>query len=188
MRIPMAAKNRYGIIGILFAGMLFQSGFVFSQSNSWRARADQVVQLADSLSLMSQYTFHLKKFDKSDRSFGETWHYTLNGKEVIIFEVNYFMDSIEHDEVYYLDDGQLICMEEYEISNPYTDDDEIVWGSVSFFARQSLLQHISLGKPDNPKGNYQAWDAHKKFRGRYKELLQNRSLMEGNSKDAIFAP
>ncbi|ULQ53013.1 hypothetical protein [Flavihumibacter fluvii] len=183
-----AKKNRRVTVLLLIAGVIVLPGFVLAQRTDWRSEVDHVVQLADSLSLHSQYTFHLNKFDRKNRSIRETWHYTLHGQEVIIFEVHYFIDSLEHDEVYYLDNGQLVCMEEYEISNPFTDDDEIVWGTVGFFSGQSLRQRISMGKPDYTKGSFNEWDTYKKFRGRYKELTENRTLMERNNKDAIFAP
>lgn len=181
-------KSWLARISLVIFAWLVTPSVSYSQSEDWRNKIDRVVQLADSLALQSQYTFHLNKFDRKDRQITEAWHYTLNGPEVIIFEVHYFINAIEHDEVYYLDEGQLVCMEEYEIMNPFTDDDEIIWGSVGFYSRQTLRQHITMGKPDYPNGSFSEWEALKKFRNRYKELTENRTLMERNTKGAIFAP
>ena len=79
-------------------------------------------------------------------------------------------------------------MEEYEILNPFTPDDEIVWGSVGFFTQQNLRQHIKIGRKPTRAGGYDDWDALKKFRDRYRELREHRSLQEKNVKEAIFAP
>lgn len=179
---------RYCSLMVWLLGGFLLPGKAFAQQYSWRNRIDQVVHLADSLFMVSQFTFHLKKFDSKERRINETWHYTLYGREVIIFEVHYFVDSLEHDEVYYLDKGQLVCMEEYEILNPFTPDDEIVWGSVGFFTQQNLRQHIKIGHRPARSGGYDDWDALKKFRDRYRELREHRSLQEKNVKEAIFAP
>src|SRR4249919_2161653 len=88
-----------------------------AQRNDWRSRIDEKVKWADSLSLRSQKIFYLNKFLKDNRPVKETWYYTLVDGKIIIFEVKYVADSIEYSEIYYLDNGRLICMEEYEV--PY---------------------------------------------------------------------
>lgn len=168
--------------------MLLSSGYLQAQSTGWRNRIDQVVSTADSLSMLSQYTFRLNKFDLKDRRISEIWHYTLNKGKVAIFEVHYFIDSLEQQEVYYLDDGDLVCMEQYEILYPKNEEDRIIWGSVGFFQGQSVVQHTTLGNPGYPLQPFQQWEVFKKFRSRYRELQENRTLMERKTKGAIFAP
>ncbi|MBZ5857139.1 hypothetical protein [Flavihumibacter profundi] len=179
---------RYPGTWIIAAGFVFLPVFSFAQAADWRAKIDRVVQIADSLSLMSQYTFRLNKFNPANRRINEIWHYTLKDRKVIIFEVHYFVDSLEHQEVFYLDNDQLVCMEEYEIVYPPKEEDRIVWGSVGFFHNQSLLQHTTLGNPGYPLQPFQEWEAFKRFRSRFKELQENRTLVERNDKEAIFAP
>lgn len=175
-------------IGLLLVMLIAGLQPLMAQSAGWRNRIDQLVSTADSLSMLSQYTFRLNKFDRKDRRISEIWHYTLNKDKVAIFEVHYFIDSLEQQEVYYLDDGELVCMEAYEILYPKDDEDRIIWGSVGFFDGQSLVQHTTLGNPGYPLQPFQQWEVFKKFRSRYKELQENRTLMERKTKGAIFAP
>jgi hypothetical protein len=148
-----------------------------AQEMDWRSRVDQVVHRADSLAMIKQLSFHLNKFDRQNRPIRELWHYTLQKNAVVIFEVHHFIDSMEYDEVYYLDNGRLICMEEYTIKNPFSDD-EIISGSVGFFSQDNLRQHITMGKSNTAQSADYAWDANKKFRYRLKELAAQRTLME----------
>ena len=178
----------------LFVGwMTMLVGLVLTQKASgqrfdWRSRIDEVVHLADSLSLLSQQTFHINKFTKNDRSVRETWHYTLHNGRVIIFEVHYFVDSTEYIEVYYLDRDHVVCMEQYAILNPHLDDDRILWGEVGFFHGDARRQYVTMGNPDHETGTMSEWNALNRFKGRYRELLANRPLLEKDRKGPIFGP
>lgn len=164
------------------------SGSVAAQGFDWRSRIDELVQRADSLAMQSQQTFHLHKFLPDDRPIRETWHYTVANGRVLIFEVHYFVDSIEYLEVYYLDRDQVVCMEQYEIEYPALQEDRIKWGTVGFFQGPAIRQFVTMGAvPEgfNTRSSYELWS---KFKGRYRELTAQRTLQEKNSKDAIFAP
>jgi hypothetical protein len=165
-----------------FVAMLMMAcavpAFCNAQQQDWRSRIDQVVHQADSLAMIKQLSFHLNKFDLQNRPIREIWHYTLQKNNVVIFEVHHFIDSTEYDEVYYLDNGRLVCIEEYTIKNPFSDDDEIISGSVGFFSQDNLRQHITMGKSTAVQSADYAWDANKKFRYRLKELTVQRTLME----------
>ncbi|WP_157474150.1 hypothetical protein [Flavihumibacter petaseus] len=171
----------------LLTGFFFLPGKAVTQSIDWRSRIDNLVQIADSLSMRSQNTFHLNKFIDNDRPIRETWHYTLSKGKVVIFEVHYFLDSLEFQEVYYLDRDQIICMERYEILYPAHADDRILSGTVGFFENQSLRQYITMGKVED-YDLLPEYDAIARFRVRYRELAETRPLLEKDNKGSIFVP
>lgn len=151
------------------------SACAFAQkSYDWRTNIDLIVQQTDSLSLKSQQTFHLLKYF-DDKTVRETWHYTQKDGNVIIFEVRYFMDSTEHADIFYLNKGKLICMEQYESEDFMTYDDEIKKGKVFFFVNNALKQYVTVGN-DNLRSSH--WDrqadALQYFNKRYLELQRNR--------------
>lgn len=154
----------------------------FSQRHDWRTEIDRLVELADSLSLVSQQTFHLNKFTREDRPVRETWHYTLHNGRVIIFEVHYFVDSLEFQEVYYLDRDRMVCMERYEILYPENDEDKILRGAVGFFDGTNLRQYVTMGIAYDHYNALPGYEVQQQFRGRYRELLSHRPLQEKNTK------
>lgn len=172
--------------GVLFC--LFCSCFLLLQAqvHDWRYKIDLLVQKADSLAMRSQYTFHLKKFVENDRPVRETWHYTVDKGHVVIFEVHYFRDTLERQEVYYLDREQVICMEEYEILWPLHAEDRIIWGTVSFFDAQMVRQYITMGTRAGEELLPET-DPFIRFRRRWRELIENRPLLEKGSRYVTFA-
>jgi hypothetical protein len=159
-----------------------------AQGYDWRNRIDQLVYKADSLSMISQQTFHLHKFLPDDRPIRETWHYTVAGDRVVIFEVHYFVDSIEFLEVYYLERDQVICTEQYEIEYPALQNDRIRWGAVGFFQGPAIRQFVTMGKVPYEFSRLSSYDLWARFKNRFKELTAQRTLQEKNTKGAIFAP
>lgn len=130
---PGKAERKINIL-ICILTILISCSAVGQRSYDWRTNIDLIVQQTDSLSLKSQETFHLIKYLK-DKTIRETWHYTLKDEKIIIFQVRYFIDSTEFAEIYYLNNGKLICMEQYESEDFLTYDDEIKKGKV-FFRRK----------------------------------------------------
>ena len=187
MRQIIFTGNR-GIRVLMFLAGWFCMDAATAQRYDWRSRIDGLVQMADSLSLESQQTFHLNKYTLNDRQVRETWHYTLFKGRVIIFEIHYFVDSSEFVEAYYLDRDEVVCMEQYEIVYPAHDEDRILWGTVGFFQENNLRQYITMGKPPVPEGFSRRWDDVERFRNRYRELLTHRPLQERKGKGTIFAP
>ena len=157
-----------------------------AQSRDWRGRIDRLVETADSLSMRSQLTFYLNKFAENDRPVRETWHYTTNRGSVVIFEVHYFVDTLERMEVYYLDKEQVVCMEEYEILWPLHAEDRILWGTVCFFDAQQVRQYISMGKRAGNEA-LPIVDPYLRFRRRFKELNETRTLLEKDNRYVTFA-
>ncbi|KYP13958.1 hypothetical protein [Flavihumibacter sp. CACIAM 22H1] len=158
------------------------------QRTDWRNRIDELVARADSLSLVSQQTFYLNKFLSNDRPIRETWHYTVSSGRVVIFEVHYFVDSVEYLEVYYLDRDQVICSEQYEIEYPHASDDRIRWGTVRFFQGNTVQQSVSMGTVPEQVEAGRSYDSWIRFKSRFRELAAQRTLQEKNYKEAIFAP
>ncbi len=161
--------------------LIFSTRFEsYSQhGNDWRTNIDILVERSDSLSLRSQKTFHLSRILRNDKSFrnddviNETWHYTLNQGKVIIFQIRYVVDSSEFTESYYLNNGRVICMEQYE-SEYYSYDDNIIWGKVFFFVNNTLKLHVTVGK--NKKGDRNSdpqYDSLQLFAKRYSQLQEN---------------
>ncbi len=154
--------------------VLISACAVAQRSYDWRSNIDLIVQQTDSLSLKSQQTFHLLKYF-DDKTVRETWHYTQKDGNVIIFEVRYFLDSTEHAEIFYVNNGKLICMEQYESEDFLTYDDEIKKGKVFFFVNNALKQYVTVGNA-NLRSSH--WDrqaeALQYFNKRYSELQKNK--------------
>lgn len=150
-----------------------------SQSPSARMRElVNYVASVDSLSGKQQRTFSLNKIGKNNSPLKETWHYTIREGKVALFQVRYHIDSLEYNEVYYLENGELVCSEEYETEyNP--EDDELTYGGIYYFNQFNVLQLITLGKKFGVSDNFQrdkyalARNSFDRFRGRYKELREN---------------
>lgn len=131
MRIPLI------ILAILF------SCSAFPQRSIQQLR--DLVELADSLSSRSQATFYLFKIGPRNTSRKETWYYTMRNNKPVMFQVRYYQDSTEVTEVYYVDDGRLICSEEYETVYRNADD-EIGWGKIYYFDNSAVRQVVTMGR------------------------------------------
>ncbi|HOA37996.1 MAG TPA: hypothetical protein PKJ36_06325 [Flavihumibacter sp.] len=183
----MSRRNIESIFSWFFLALVLTGpGTSYAQSRDWRNRIDRVVEKADSLAMRSQLTFYLNKFLQKDRPVRETWHYTVNKGEVVIFEVHYFIDTIERLETYYLDREQVVCMEEYEILWPKHDDDRILWGTVCFFDAQQVRQYISMGAKTRGEQMPEV-DPYMRFRRRFRELNETRTLLEKDDQYVTFA-
>ncbi len=171
-------------IATVCAGLLF---FLFQTASAqkgydWRTRVDMMVERADSLSLKSQQIFHQNRIIKVDRTFKnditvkETWYYTISEGKIPIFQIRYMIDSTEFNETYYLNNGSLICLEQYE-SDFFSTVDEITWGKVLFFDNNAVKLHVSVGhrRSKEPDSNTTA-EAIEIFNKRYSELLRNLRL------------
>lgn len=161
---------------------------VAAQRFDWRSNIDNLVQRADSLSLVSQQTFHIHKFLSNNQPIRETWHYTVAEGRVVIFEIHYFVDTIEYLEVYYLDRDQVVCTEQYVIEYPAQQDDRIKWGAVGFFQGPAVRQFVTMGTVPDAISRLSSYELWTRFKSRYKELTAQRTLQEKDSKGAIFAP
>ncbi len=157
-----------------------------AQPRDWRSRIDRVVEKADSLAMRSQLTFYLNKFIQNDRPVRETWHYTVSNGDVVVFEVHYFIDTIEKMEAYYLDREQVVCMEEYEICWPRQEEDKIVKGIVCFFDAQMIRQSIFMGAKSKREALSDT-DPYLRFRRRFRELNETRTLLEKDTQYVTFA-
>ena len=141
-----------------------------AQRNDWRSRIDEKVQRADSLSLKSQKIFYLNKFLKDNRPVKETWYYTLQEGKIIIFEVKYVADSIEYSEIYYLDNGRLFCMEEYEVPYLSVYADQVKKGAALFFENQNLRQFVVTGSSKYDPRWDRSYESINRFEKRFNEL------------------
>jgi len=141
-----------------------------AQRNDWRSRIDEKVQRADSLSLKSQKIFYLNKFLKDNRPVKETWYYTLQDGKIIIFEIKYVADSIEYSEIYYLDNGRLICMEEYEVPYLSVYADQVKKGAAMFFENQNLRQFVVTGASKYDARWDRSYESITRFEKRFDEL------------------
>ena len=150
--------------------LLFASITIKAQRYDWRTRIDEKVQRADSLSLKSQKMFYLNKFLKDNRPVKETWYYTIVDGKVIIFEIKYVADSIEYSEIYYLDNGRLICMEEYEVPYLSIYTDQVKKGAALFFENQNLRQFVVTGSNRNDTRWDRSYESLRRFERRFDEL------------------
>jgi len=155
---------------IIILQLLCLSKSAIAQRTDWRSRIDEKVQWADSLSLRSQKIFYLNKFLKNNRPVKETWYYTLQDEKIIIFEIKYVTDSIEFNEIYYLDNGRLICMEEYEVPYLSVYADDVRSGAALFFDNHNLRQFVVTGSNKNNNRSNRSYESLKRFEERYEEL------------------
>jgi hypothetical protein len=125
--------------------LFFTAGFGQFR-NDWRDDVDQIIRESDSLSLKSQKTFSLIKPYHPDKDIRETWYYTVKDGRVVIFEINYVIDTLEYSEIYYLHRGRLICMEQYEAPYLSVYADQLKWGEAYFFNDSQLRQYVMTGK------------------------------------------
>lgn len=131
------------------------------------------VQEADSLADKSQFTFYLDKIGKDFTGRKETWHYTLKNGRVVVFQVKYYIQNIEFNEVYYVMGEQLVCSEEYE-TRILPDDDRISFAGIYYFDRTNILHRVNLGTKTSFQGEWNiGYDALDRFRTRYAELKEN---------------
>ena len=141
-----------------------------AQRTDWRSRIDRMVQKADSLSLKSQKIFYLNKFLNKDKPVKETWYYTLQDGKILIFEVKYVADSIEYSEIYYLNNGRLICMEEYEVPYLSVYTDQVKKGAAMFFDNENLREYVVTGARQNTSKSDRGYESLKRFDQRFEEL------------------
>lgn len=140
----------------------------------WRSNIDRMILQADSLALKHQRTFWLTKYIGNDRTYKETWYYTVRDGKVLEFEIRYFVDSIEHSETYYLDNGSPICMERYQTVYFGLYEDEIKQGEVLFFQNEDLKQYVTIGNRDERYARFdQSYNSMRRFSDRYAELKRN---------------
>lgn len=130
----------------------------------------EYVFYCDSLSFKKQTSFHLVK-EHNETAFKETWHYTLEKGEVIYFQVRYNSGDAEMNEVYYVKNNKLVCMEVFEaVYHPMFEDD-VKRGEVFYFDSGRIIRYTRLGKPLTDDNN--AYWLQKKFQNRYYELSKN---------------
>jgi len=167
---------------LYFVLFIISTNAASAQSYDWRTKIDVIVERADSLSLKSQRTFYLNRIIRVDKTFKndktvrETWYYTTSNGKILIFQVRYLIDSTEYNETYYLNNGNLVCLEQYE-SDYYSPVDEVTWDKVLFFDNNIIKLHVSAGhrKSKEQDANTTA-EAVDLFVKRYNELLKNLRL------------
>jgi len=144
---------------------------------NWRNNTDMLMAEADSLSLLSQVSFHLEKFQKNDQAYKETWHYTEKQGKVIFFQVHYLIEATEFTESYYINNGALICMEQTQAPYAHYYVDEVIRGERFFVVEKAVKEHITFGKQQFDTRDYPdpTLDCQSRFANRYAELQKNMS-------------
>ena len=155
---------------IFLIALLLINVALYAQRADWRTRIDEKVQMADSLSLKSQKVFYLNKFLKQDKPVKETWYYTMHDGKILIFEINYVSDATEFSEIYYLDNGRLICMEEYQVPYLSINTDQVKHGAALFFDNENLRQFVVSGKDQGDVRWSRGYETLRQFEKRFEEL------------------
>lgn len=170
----------YSVRYVLFAvAVLLSAGAYAQYSKDWRTEVDYMIQEADSLSLKSQKTFSLLKPYHPDRDIRENWFYTTRNGRVIIFEIQYVIDSLEYSEIYYVHRGRLICMEQYEAPYLSIHLDQLKRGEAYFFLNNALMQYVSIGKKSSPGERLSSpYESLAKFNQRFAELQRHMSYLQ----------
>lgn len=169
----------YSVRCVLLAMAVLVSAGAYSQySKDWRTEIDYIIQEADSLSLKSQKTFSLLKPYHRDKDIRENWFYTVRNGRVVIFEIQYVIDSMEFSEIYYVHRGRLICMEHYEAPYLSIHTDQLKRGEAFFFVNNALMQYVTVGKRHTPSSKYESpYDSLTKFNQRFAELQRHMSYL-----------
>jgi hypothetical protein len=169
----------YSVRCVLFAMAVLLSAETYSQySKDWRTEIDYIIQEADSLSLKSQKTFSLLKPYHLDKDIRENWFYTIRNGRVVIFEIQYVVDSMEFSEIYYVHRGRLICMEHYEAPYLSMHTDQLKRGEAFFFVNNALMQYVTVGKRHTPSSKYDSpYESITKFNQRFAELQRHMSYL-----------
>ncbi|MGB8192642.1 MAG: hypothetical protein WCF67_12020 [Chitinophagaceae bacterium] len=161
----------------IFSLIVLISGSAWGQSD-WRSEIDQLIQQADSLSLKSQKTFSLLKPYHQDKDIRENWYYTTRNGRVVIFEIQYVIDSSEFSEIYYIHKGRLICMEQYEAPYLSVYADQLKRGESYFFLDNSLKQYVTTGNGRRSPGIWgTSIESMSKFNQRFAELQRHISYL-----------
>src|SRR6476469_8791268 len=146
---------------VLLPSLLFTA--TYAQRSITELRS--VVEEADSLSTRLQKIFYLYKIGPKNSSQKETWYYTLKNGKPIMFEVRFYQDSTEVTEVYYVENGQLICSEEYETVYPAGNEDRIGYGHINYFDHALIRQVVTMGRSKyNPLNEYTVYNVIDRFR------------------------
>lgn len=173
----VSKPRNYRIICCLLCMLLSLSQVAGQRYYNWRDRIDRIIEEIDSLSMKSQKIFYANNYLSDDEFVRETWHYTMKDSKVAIFEIRYFINGNEFSEIYYLDRGQLICMEKYETVYITSIDDQIKEGEICYFVSNSLVQYVSLGKEQQRTTNYDRQsNSLKQFEKRFAELQRNLAM------------
>lgn len=169
--------NKKRVLLLSCVAILFCLASFGQLRTDWRDDVDLLIQQADSLSLKSQRTFSLVKPYHPDKDIRETWFYTVKDGRVVIFEVQYVVDSLEYSEIYYLHRGRLICMEQYEAPYLSIYADQLKWGEAYFFNNEQLKQYVITGKRRSRPATQALWASHEqsmsRFQQRFAELQRH---------------
>jgi hypothetical protein len=158
------------VVLILFLSTLLHTAF--SQRSLVELRS--IVEEADSLSSKSQKIFYLYKIGPKNSSQKETWYYTMKNGRPVMFEVRYHKDSTEVTEVYYLQNRQLICSEEYETRFYTLNEDQIAYGNIRYYDNAIVRQVVTMGKSKyESQPGRRPYDIIDRFRKRFAELEEN---------------
>ena len=154
--------------------LLFSASLYTAQSQRSLVELRSIVEEADSLSNKFQKVFYLYKIGPKNSSQKETWYYTMKNGRPVMFEVRYYKDSTEVTEVYYMQNRQLICSEEYETMYHTLYEDQIAYGNIRYYDNTHVKQVVTMGK-----SKYQSipergpYDVIQRFRKRFAELEEN---------------
>ncbi|HSB93262.1 MAG TPA: hypothetical protein VLC28_09100 [Flavitalea sp.] len=133
-----------------------------------------IVEEADSLSTKSQKIFYLYKIGPKNNSQKETWYYTMKNGRPVMFEVRYHKDSTELTEVYYMQNRQLVCSEEYETKYYTMNEDQIAYGNIRYYDNTLVKQVVTMGRSKYQSlADRSPYDIIERFRKRYAELEEN---------------
>lgn len=145
-------------------------------ANGQRSLVDirSFVEEADSIATRNQKIFYLYKIGPKNSSRKETWYYTEKQGKPVSFQIRFYNDSTEITEVYYVQDGRLVCSEEYETLYHNITEDEIGYGNIYYFDNTLVKQLVTMGRSRYraPRENL-AYDVLDRFRKRYAELREN---------------
>jgi hypothetical protein len=156
--------------------LIFFFACSFHTANAQRSLDElrNFVEEADSLSFKFQKIFYLYKIGPQNNSRKETWYYTLKNGYPVMFEVRYFYDSTEITEVYYVQNGRLICTEEYETRYNTTHEDQIAYGNINYYDNSMVREAVTMGQSRyNSKYENRRYNTIERFRKRFAELKEN---------------
>lgn len=171
---------RTGWLPVAFILLLLLKSQTGKSQYDWRSYIDTRIQFTDSLALKTQRAFFLTKYLRNNDSYKENWYYTKQGDRIIVFEIRYMLDSVEYNEIYYLDQEQPICVERYETIYSPNYEDDLKRGEVLLFRYRQLKQYVTVGMEDQyfQRWSDPAYTGLQRFATRYTELKRHLPIVE----------
>lgn len=160
------------ILQIIF---IFSPLFLFSQDELeleeiFRDKMDVTVE-----ELTMTCTNNLRNGVSDGKGIKEFWTISSCYGTNEIISISYYQNEIKYEELYIIQNSELIYAKETEIGIPSNSFEVIRWNCQYYFKKQELYTYISLGHGKTEDENWEAEAINNKFQKRYRTLSEMKS-------------